>query len=135
MDDLRYQVDLLTAMNQKLTGNEKMYNMICEGSQRAFLYINYVTNSIRQIGRWENFGDFRLSDSSDLSRLSDIFDESAESELRNILFLEKENRFAGRTDVLFGDKKTWIRVEVLVHMDETGLLSEKLVSLSDVTVL
>ncbi len=135
MDDLRYQVDLLTAMNQKLTGNEKMYNMICEGSQRAFLYINYVTNSIKQIGKWENFGDFRLTDASDLSRLSEIFDESGESELRTLLFPEKENHFSDRADLLFSDKKTWIGVEVLVHMDETGLLSEKLICLNDVTAI
>ena len=135
MDDLRYQVDLLTAMNQKLTGNEKMYNMICEGSQKAFLYINYVTNSVRQIGKWDAFGDFRLTDASDLSRLSDIFDESAETDIRNLLFIERENKFSDKAELLFKDKKTWLRVEVFVHMDETGLLSEKLVSIWDVTVL
>ena len=42
MDELRYQVDLLSAMNQRLKNDEKMYRLICDTSSNAFLYVNFV---------------------------------------------------------------------------------------------
>ena len=40
MDELRYQVDLLSAMNQKLENEERMYRLLCATSTSAFLYVN-----------------------------------------------------------------------------------------------
>lgn len=47
MDELRYRVDLLSAMNQRLTNDEKMYRLICDTSSNAFLYVNFVKNEVR----------------------------------------------------------------------------------------
>ena len=41
MSELHYELDLLTAMNQKLAGNERMYRMICGMSSSAFIYYNF----------------------------------------------------------------------------------------------
>ncbi|MCR4727894.1 MAG: bifunctional diguanylate cyclase/phosphodiesterase [Lachnospiraceae bacterium] len=135
MDDLRYQVDLLTAMNQKLTGNERMYSMICESSKNAYLYINYAANTIKFTGKWDNFSEFRISEPGELYRLVELFDEGAESGLRRLLFIEKESRFSDYEEFLLRDNKSWAGVDVLVHIDETGNVSEKMITLSDVTKL
>ena len=37
MEELRYKVDLLNAMNQRLVTDEKMYRLICDTSSNAFL--------------------------------------------------------------------------------------------------
>ena len=133
MDDLRYQVDLLTAKNQKLLGNEKMYNMICEGSQSAFLYINYVTNSVKLAGCWDRFFDLKISDCSEVSRIADFFEEDDTLSLKNLLYIEKEGKSEAKGEFKLKDSTNWISVYVRVNCDDTGLPSEKLVSLKDVT--
>ena len=55
MDELRYQVDLLSAMNQRLKNDEKMYRLICDTSSNAFLYVNFVENDVRTLANWEFF--------------------------------------------------------------------------------
>lgn len=41
MDEMRYQIDLLTAMNQKLTSDENMYKAIVDTSSCAFLFYDF----------------------------------------------------------------------------------------------
>lgn len=53
MDELRYQVDLLSAMNQKLENEERMYRLLCATSTSAFLYVNLLDGYIRTLGSWE----------------------------------------------------------------------------------
>ena len=55
MDELRYQVDLLSAMNQKLENEERMYRLLCATSTSAFLYVNLLDGYIRTLGSWEQF--------------------------------------------------------------------------------
>ena len=47
MDELRYRVDLLSAMNQKLASEERMLRLVCNTSSNAFLYVNFKENEIR----------------------------------------------------------------------------------------
>ena len=42
MDELHYQIDLLTALNQKLKDNEKMYQLICDSSENAFIFYDFL---------------------------------------------------------------------------------------------
>ena len=44
MDELRYQVDLLSAMNQKLENEERMYRLLCAISLREFIRWLYQDN-------------------------------------------------------------------------------------------
>ena len=92
MEDMRYQVDLLTAMNQKLKNTGRMYKLICDTSQRAFIYINLVNNTVETLGKWENFFDFNLNEAIDLPRVCDYFTEDSQGELRRLLFIEKEGK-------------------------------------------
>ena len=49
MNEVHYQLDLLMAINQKLSTREKMYTMICEASNCAYLYFSFEKNqSVRE---------------------------------------------------------------------------------------
>ena len=87
MDDLRYQVDLLTAKNQKLLNNERMYNMILDSSGCAFLYVNYINNSVKLAGNWDGFFEPHISDVSEISHLLDHFAEEDSVRLKNLLYV------------------------------------------------
>lgn len=134
MDDLRYQVDLLTAINQRLTNNEQMYKAIIETSKRAFVYVNYSTNVIRTLGRWDAFFDFKISEICDFSQIVDAFSEEGRDELHRILFLEKNtNENNAVSEVKLGDERTWILVNASLQRDEYGNAVEKVISFTDIT--
>lgn len=70
MDELRYRVDLLSAMNQRLTNDEKMYRLICDTSSNAFLYVNFVKNEVRTLANWNFFfPDVEIRHMKDLAKL------------------------------------------------------------------
>ncbi len=133
MDDLRYQVDLLTALNSKLKNSERMYKLLCETSRRAFLYINFTNNTISTVGKWDNFFDFNITDPGDLPRVCDAFSENAEEELLRLLYIEKEGKKQQLLDVKLKNERTWVCVDVTVYFDENGILTDKVIAFSDVT--
>ena len=94
MDDLRYQVDLLTALNQKLQADERMYRLFFDTSQRAFLYVNYETGSARTLGNWNTFFDITISEAARLPELEEYFSEESKENVRRLLFVEKEGKEA-----------------------------------------
>lgn len=49
MEELRYQVDLLNALNQKLEKEEKMLKLICETSTSAFVYVNFEDHYVKTV--------------------------------------------------------------------------------------
>ena len=70
MDELRYRVDLLSAMNQRLTNDEKMYRLICDTSSNGFLYVNFVKNEVRTLANWNFFfPDVEIRHMKDLAKL------------------------------------------------------------------
>ena len=38
MNELRYQLDLMRAMNQKLSAKERMYRLLCDTMDYAYIY-------------------------------------------------------------------------------------------------
>lgn len=133
MDDLRYQVDLLTAKNQKLLNNERMYNMIIKSSGCAFLYINYINNTVKLAGNWDQFFDFNISELSEVSHLTDLFAEEDAFKLKKLLYIEKEGKAFEQEEFRIPNRDMYVNVMVTVSCDDTGLPGEKLVSLTDVS--
>ena len=86
---MRYQVDLLTAMNQKLSVQEKMYRLVCDTSYNAYLYYSFEKSEIHMLGKWDSFFDFRIRDWKDLGHLYETVDEPYVEKLKEVLFLER----------------------------------------------
>ncbi|MBR2529636.1 MAG: hypothetical protein IKE35_01275, partial [Lachnospiraceae bacterium] len=55
MEDLKYQIDLLTALNERLLGSEKMYRHIAECSGTLFMYFDYKSQpaKVELVGPWD----------------------------------------------------------------------------------
>ena len=51
MNELHYQLDLLKAMNQKLTERERMYTKVCESAEGAFLYCSLEKKQLSALDR------------------------------------------------------------------------------------
>ncbi|MBO4679723.1 MAG: bifunctional diguanylate cyclase/phosphodiesterase [Lachnospiraceae bacterium] len=133
MDDLRYQVDLLTALNQKLQAEERMYKLFFDTSLRAFLYVNNENGSAQTLGCFNTFFDFSITEAARLTDLEDYFSEESREDLRRLIFVEKEGKHRQALDLKLKDEKTWVCVDVTVFLNDAGEPVEKIFSFTDVT--
>ena len=135
MEELKYQVDLLNAMNEKLSREEKMLRLICETSHNAFLYYNFADDRFQTVANWNHFFGFTVTDTRDLNRLYDCVEEQCVIPLSEILFIEQQKLQSQSIEVKLRDKHICVQVEVNVVYDEVGNPTDKIVRFKDVTKL
>lgn len=133
MNELHYQLDLLKAMNQKLTSKEKMYQMICDASKSAYLYYSFEKNELVIMGCWNLFFDTEIHDIRELAQLSDEVEEADVLPLRDALFLEKSGDGEILVECKHKDKKQWFSFKVNVEYDGLGNAIDKLIVVEDIT--
>lgn len=134
MDELRYQVDLLSAMNQRLTNDEKMYRLICDTSNNAFLYVNFIDNEVRTIANWDFFfPEIELKDMKDLAKLYSQVEDKYVLPLRDLIFLEKKEMNTDSGVVKLKDGKTWVECETAILYDNMGNATDKVIRFKDIS--
>lgn len=133
MEELKYQVDLLNAMNAKLSKDEKMLRMICDTLNSAFLYYNFEENRYQTVANWDHFFGFTVTDVRDLNRLYDCVEEQYVIPLREVLFIENQKLQNQTIEVKLKDKHICVEVEVNVVYDSAGKPTDKIVRFKDVT--
>lgn len=133
MNELHYQLDLLKAMNQKLTERERMYTKVCEGIEGAFLYCSFEKNQISVLGQWKDFFDFDVRDTKDFSRVLDMVEDAYTLPLRDAIFLEKLGEESATVECRLKEKKTWLQFRVLVTYDSGGKPTDKVIYINNIT--
>lgn len=133
MDELRYQLDLLKAMNQKLDGREKMYRFLCDTSSSALIYYSFEKDEAVTLGSFSHFFDFEVKTRSDFPRFFDVVDKEYEMNLRDIVYPEKTGRTHGVTECRVRDKKAWLEFEVNVCYDEAAHPMDMVLRIRDVS--
>lgn len=133
MDDLRYQIDLLGAMNQKLRTDEKMYRLICDTSDSAFIYQNLAENLISTVGNWDFYFDFAIKEVKDITILFNYVEESYVIALRELLYLEKTGRKKDSAVIKLRDGKTWVECGVTVIYNDSGTAVDKIYCFKNIT--
>ncbi len=135
MSELQYQLDLLKAMNQKLSVRERMYRLVCDNTANAFLYYSFEKDEVITLGKWQEFFDFDVKNGKDLPKLFDSVDESYVIPLRDALFVEKTMQESSAVECRTKDKKTWLRFQVHIVYDENKRPTDKIVSIDNITRL
>lgn len=133
MDEMHYQLDLLTAMNQKLLGNDKMFRMICGTSSNAFLYYDYAADKFETLGCWQQYFPIVLESAADLGKILDHVKEPYQSGLDATLNCERTGKETQTMECEMADQKRWLEFEVTVSYDEHGKPSEKIIRIRDIT--
>ena len=134
MDELRYQVDLLNAMNQKLTNDERMLRMICETSSSAFLYVNFKNDEVRMIANWDFFfPNVEIKSIKDMPKLFSQIEEEYAVPLRDLLYLERTGISTDTAVVKLIDGKTWVECEVSVVYDNTQQPTDKIIRFKNIS--
>lgn len=133
MEELKYQVDLLSAMNRKLSRDEKMLRLICETSNSAFLYYNYEEDRVSTVANWDYFFDFAITDMRDLGRLYDCVEDEYVIPLREVLFIENQKLKSQSIDVKMKNRHICMEVEVSIVYDALDQPTDKIIRFKDVT--
>lgn len=133
MNELHYQLDLLKAMNQKLSEKERMYQMVCDSAEGAYLYFSFQKNQVSVLGQWSDFFDFEIREPRDFSRLLDIVEEPYLLPLRDALWPEKRGEETATAECMLKDKKVWFKFCVQVYYDRTGKPTDKVIYISNTT--
>ena len=108
MNELHYQLDLMRAMNQKLSDREKMYRLLCDTMDYAYIYYSFEKNTVTTLGKWDDFFDFQIRDRRDFTKLLEMVDEPYVLLLRDMLFLEKGGQETSSVECMQKGKKTWL---------------------------
>ena len=133
MNDLRYQVELLSALNDKLTTKEKMCDFILNTSASAFVYQDFDDSQIQVMGNWEQFFDFNFRTVSDFMKILDVVEDKYADDLKEILYLEKTQE-TRKSDVFkFKGKRKWFECETSVAYNEFMQPVKKVVRFKDVS--
>lgn len=133
MDELRYQVDLLTAMNEKLRSTEKMYRLICNTSPDAFLYCSVPEQKFVSLGSFSTIFPFEIRHESELNRLVEAMDTQYQGALRDMLFSDGGDEGEAVLECRTQDKKKWLEFEKKSVADGSGKVTEKLFRIKDIS--
>lgn len=135
MDEMRYQVDLLTAINHRMGEQEKMYRLICESSVNAFLYFSYEDNIVQCLGNWNSYFDFTVTEAKDVARFFDVVEETDIQPLREHLSLEKRGERTASLEVCMpkNHRKIWYQFTTNVIYEEDGRPLEKIITITDIS--
>lgn len=133
MDQLQYQLDLLSAMNDKLSDNEKMYRLICDASSDAYIYYNFKSETWKVVGNWKHFFDFELQERKDIFKVPDYVKEESATDLQDIIFLEKQKKTFAKLECQHRMQKLWMEFETSVQYDADNQPMEKVIRIKDVT--
>ncbi len=135
MDDLRYQVDLLKAMNKKLIDENKELNILSDSSSSALALYNYDSNRISTYGDWDSYFQVKILTYSDLSLLSDYFDEENSQLLMNTIYADKRSVEKASAEVCMRDGVKHLECIVTIIYDGMHRPKYKTIRFRDVTKL
>lgn len=133
MEELKYQIDLLSAMNRKLSRDEKMLRLICETSSNAVLYYNYEEDRVQTVANWSHFFAFAITDMKELTKLYECVEEKDMLPLQRVLFIEEQGMKSQSVEVRLKDKRIIVEVEVNIVYDAMHHPTDKIIRFKDVT--
>lgn len=133
MNELQCQIDMLTAMNQRLKGNEEMYRLVCESSSDAFLFYSFENDEVITLGKWHDFFDFEIRTIEELHYLYDVMADFYVDKVRNLVYLEKRNANNASCEAAYRNKKNWYALHATVEYDENGKPKHKLICIRDIS--
>ena len=132
MDKMKYQLDMLTAYNEKLLNSDRMYKMIALSSGGIYYYINIRHNITELIGPWEKYlgykpipGEFTENDLS-----SFICREDFERFLTRIADMDKKGSEHARLS-LKGNGGQVFDCFGAVYYDQDGNMTDRLIGLTE----
>ncbi|MBE5871699.1 MAG: GGDEF domain-containing protein [Lachnospiraceae bacterium] len=133
MDNLHYQVDLLSAMNEKLRSTGEMYRLICDTSSDAFLFCQLKEHTFEMAGRFLEFFPFAVRQESDLNQIIEEVALDKRAELRELLDRSDGSREGEILECPSINGKRWYEFTQAFSKNEMGEITAKVIRIKDIT--
>ncbi|MBO4902580.1 MAG: EAL domain-containing protein [Lachnospiraceae bacterium] len=135
MEDLKYQIDLLTAMNERLMASEHIYRAISEFNGYLYIYKDYRTQTAELIGPWDEAVGEKISTIPYDERylLNLLHDEDMKAYTESIYEMEHHHETEAKVELRTKTKFNWIEIEAKMVYDEDGSPIEKIIAIRDIT--
>lgn len=114
MNELHYQIDLLKAVNQKLSDSEKIYKTISEISNDAYIYFNQENSSLIMSDSCQELFHIRKSALYNVNTLLEAICETD----REIVVEAMKNHDNERDSIIefqLLDEKTWVQAKITFY--------------------
>lgn len=133
MEELRYQVDLLTAMNKKLTASEKMYRRVCDMASCAYLYYHYESRQTTVLGNWAHFFPVTVQNIGDIRQICEYVEEKDVQALADIL--QEDHLFSRplHCECKLKGRKQWFECEITFTVNEDGTPYDRVIKFRDIS--
>ena len=137
MEDKQYQIDLLTAMNERLMNSEHVYKLACEFSGAAYIYYDLKNERrVELFGAWEELVGENISRQPyDESYMLSLVCDEDQKKVRDYLIKLPVADQPLIEKIEFRSKKSnkWIVAKRVVIKDTNGRFVEKFISFEDIT--
>ncbi|MCR5789667.1 MAG: hypothetical protein K6G83_07240 [Lachnospiraceae bacterium] len=131
MDKLTYQVDLLTAMNEKLCDTDRMHKLIALSTGELYIYWNYRHHMEELVGPWEAVLHVRPANIHDFidKELPELILESDQELFRDqILNLPYRGEDYSEATIRFKSAVGNFHCRCILYRDEKGTLTDRLIA-------
>jgi len=135
MEDLKYQIDLLTAMNEKLMGNERVYRAVAEFSGNLYIYRDLKRDeTVELVGPWDDVLGERISNHSfDPNYMLGFIDDSDQKRFVETIVHMESNKEEKVNCEFKSRNNHFYECEASVTYSEDGTPIEKIMSFKDIT--
>jgi len=134
MNEMQYQIDLISAMNEKLKREQKMMELIIDTSTSAFIYYNYEHDDLRVLGCFDKFFSFQIKRINELHRIIDAVDTHYRDSLIDCFNIDTRGESSRIIEVLLTESRKWIEFSITVVYDSNDKRpTDKIIRMKDVT--
>ena len=135
MNEMQYQIDLVSTMNEKLRADRKMMEMIINSSTSAFVYVDPAAEEVKTLGNWNEYFDFPVRRFNDINRLIDCIEDEYREDFIKCLNIDKSGKERSSVIVRIKDKRKWVECEVNAVYSPDNTLRDKIIRFKDVTII
>ena len=132
MDSIQYQLDMLTALNHKLSTQEQMYRSICDTSNNAYFYCTLATGDIYSLGNQNKFFDFPIKYENDFLKIIASVEDKYQAALKDVLYIDKTKETEKSVDCKLRDRNKYLKIQGTLVYDENSFCI-KIISIKDTT--
>ena len=136
MEDKQYQIDLLTAMNERLMNSEHVYRLACEFSGAAYIYYDLKNQKrVELFGAWEEITGENLSRQpyDEKFMMSLVCDDDLKIIREHLTANTVVSEASESVEFRLKKGNKWIKSTLKINCDPTGRPVEKLVRFEDVS--
>ena len=134
MEELRYEIDLLKAMNERIQAEERMYQLVCDLSSDAYLYVDLTKGIVKTFGNWNGFFEgVDIHNLNEISKLYSVVEDHSVLLLRELIYLEQSDKDSSSGEFKHIDSDKFFSCDATIIRDSDGRATDKILKFTDIT--